>query len=303
MRVLITGGLGFVGRLLTRRFLEEGHHVTAVDLPPAAPKTSGDYSYISADTTLPGQWQKALSNQDAAINLAGASIFRRWNPSYKKLIYNSRIKTTANLVDALPSGPGHTLISTSATGYYGPCKDEILTEDSPNGSKDFLAKVCHDWEEQAQKAADKGVRVAIARFGVVLGASGGALAQMKRPFSLGIGGPLGSGRQWFSWICEDDLAKAMEFILADNNLSGVFNFCAEPVTNRQLTKTLGKVLGRPAILPAPSFALRLFLGEFAGVLLGSQRAVAHNLLENGFEFDYPNLEAALLHLLKNGQLK
>jgi uncharacterized protein (TIGR01777 family) len=298
MRVLITGGLGFVGRFLTRRLLEKGHQVTAVDLPSAAPKTSGPYSYISADTTLPGQWQKALSEQDAVINLAGASIFKRWNPSYKKLIYDSRIKTTANIVDALPNNSGFTLINTSATGYYGPCGEQILTEDSPNGSNDFLAKVCHDWEEQAHKAASKGARVAIARFGVVLGASGGALAQMKGPFSLGLGGPLGSGRQWFAWICEDDLAKAMEFILADKNLSGAFNFCAEPVVNRDFAKTLGRVLGRPAILPAPSFALRLFLGEFAGVLLGGQRAVAHKLLKSGFTFDYQNLESALLHLLK-----
>lgn len=297
MKILVTGGLGFVGSYLTGRFLEEGHSVTALDRAPHAGLSHPGFSYLAADTSAPGPWQDAVAGHDAIVNLAGATIFKRWNDAYKKAIWDSRILTTRNLAQAIPEGSGITLISTSAAGYYGFRGDEECSEDTPPGD-DFLAMVCVGWEKEAKKAADKGARVVISRFGVVFGKNGGALQQMANTFRFGVGGPLGSGNQWFSWISIEDLARAMLFCLADRSVSGPLNFMApNPVRNRDMAKALGRVLKRPAFMPAPAWAVRLALGEFGDALLHGQRGVPTGLLKLGFSFKYPEIEGAMREVL------
>jgi uncharacterized protein (TIGR01777 family) len=294
MKVLITGGLGFVGTQLSVRLLERGHQVTVVDrsLEPHA-HTPLEVSYISADSTLKGAWQEEVADQDVVINLAGTSIFGRWNKKTKKLIYDSRILTTRNVVEAMSKEKGTVLCSTSAVGYYGFRGDEEITEEGSHGD-DFLASVCVDWENEANKAADKGVRVAITRFGIVLGKTGGAIGQMIPAFKKFVGGPLGSGNQWFSWIHMEDLLKAFMFVFENQEISGPVNFCSpNPVRNRELAKALGKILSRPSFLTTPGFMLRLMLGEFGSVLLEGQRVIPAKLLKHGFSFNYPDITGAL----------
>ena len=294
MNVLITGGLGFVGTQLSIRLLEKAHQVTVVDhAPQPRPYTPHELRYISADTTTGGLWQEEAATQDVVINLAGASIFSRWNDQTKKLIYETRISTTRNVVEAIPKRKDILLCSTSAVGYYGFRGDEELTEEALPGD-DFLAKVCVDWEREAVKAADKGIRVVITRFGIVLGKTGGALGQMIPAFKRFVGGPLGSGKQWFSWIHMEDLVNAFLFVIDHKGIQGPVNFTApNPVRNRELAKTLGTVLSRPSFLKTPGFALRLVLGEFGLLLLKGQRVTPAVLLNHGFVFRYPDIKNGL----------
>jgi hypothetical protein len=294
MKVLITGGLGFVGTQLSIRLLERGHQVTVVDRSPEPHEhTPADVHYLSADTTVRGPWQQQVADQEGIINLAGASIFNRWNDKIKKVIYDSRVLTTRNVVEAIPQKEGMMLCSTSAVGYYGFRGDEEILEDGTPGD-DFLASLCVDWEDEASKAADKGVRVAISRFGIVLGKTGGALGQMIPAFKRFVGGPLGSGNQWFSWIHMEDLLNAFLFVLDNEEISGPVNFCSpHPVQNRKLAKALGKVLGRPSFVTTPGFMLRLVLGEFGSILLEGQRVIPGTLLKHGFIFRYPDISRAL----------
>ncbi|MBW2193321.1 MAG: TIGR01777 family oxidoreductase, partial [Deltaproteobacteria bacterium] len=223
----------------------------------------------------------------------GRNIFSRWSKRYKTLIYDSRILTTRNLVSALPEDKDITLVSTSATGYYGDRGEALLSENEPNGN-DFLSGVSRDWEAEAFRAEEKGVRVVIARFGVVLGKDGGAMAKMLPAFRLCLGGPLGSGIQWFPWIHMDDILSAYLFVLDNQEITGPVNFCApHPVRNRDLAKAMGRVLNRPAVLPGPAFMIKLFLGELGGVFLCSQRAVPQRLLEYGFNFKYTEITDAI----------
>ena len=298
MKVLITGGLGFVGTQLSIRLLGRGHQVTVVDHSPEPhARTPQDVRYISADTTVKGAWQESVSRQDAVINLAGASIFSRWNEKTKQLIRDSRILTTRNVVEAMPTKGGTVLCSTSAVGYYGFRGDEELREeDTPGG--DFLAKVCVDWENEARKGIDKGVRVAITRFGIVLGKTGGALGQMIPAFKKFVGGPLGAGNQWFSWIHMEDLLNAFMFVFEKDDISGPVNFCSpNPVRNRDLAKALGRILSRPSFLTTPAFMLRLVLGEFGSVLLEGQRVIPAQLVKHGFTFRHPEIMGALQDIL------
>ena len=201
-------------------------------------------------------------------------------------------------MDALPDSSRCVLCNTSAVGYYGDRRDEILIETSAPGSG-FMADIAKDWEKEALAAVEKGARVAVMRFGIVLGRDGGALAQMLPAFRMFVGGPLGNGRQWFPWIHLRDLLSAIEFLLNTPSLSGPFNFSApNPVRNRQLAATMGKVLARPSFLPAPRSLLRLALGEVGKVLVESQRAVPENLLDSGFTFRFPEIETALSDLVK-----
>jgi hypothetical protein len=298
MRVLITGGTGFVGRHLSVRFLEHGHTVTLLGTRAASPQAApGHCRTLQADTTQPGSWQQAAAEADLIVNLAGRTIFKRWSTRTKQQIYDSRIRTTRNVVAALPAESRAILISTSAVGYYGYGQESVLTEAAAPGH-DFLATLARDWEAEAMGAAAKGVRVVVARFGIVLGTDGGALANMLPAFRFFAGGPLGSGRQWFPWIHIEDLCAAIHFLYERNDLAGAFNLCGPyPVRNRELAQTLGRILGRPAVLPTPALALKLLLGEMAGMLLASQRAVPARLLGAGFTFKYPQLEAALRNLL------
>lgn len=294
MRVLITGGLGFVGTRLAVRLLEKGHQVTIVDHGPEPREyTPQEAGYVSADTTLPGAWQEEVGRHDIVVNLAGASIFRRWTRKSKEMIYDSRVLTTRNVADAATGGKTRLLCSTSAVGYYGFHGDEELTESDRPGDG-FLARLCVDWEKEALRAAGQGVRVVITRFGIVLGKTGGALGQMIPPFKRFVGGPLGTGNQWFSWIHMEDLLNAYEFIFEHHTIEGPINICSPaPVRNRELAGALGKVLSRPSFLTTPAFVLRLVLGEFGSVLLEGQRVLPAKLLEHGFSFLYPEIAGAL----------
>ena len=214
MNVFMTGGTGFVGTYLTKRLIAEGHKVTILTQPlgSAALKLSG-LAYADGNPTIKGQWQDSVKEHDVIINLAGASIFSRWTPQQKKILLESRIETTRNLVSALPDNAKNiTFFSTSAVGYYGFHEDEELSENMPAGN-DFLARLAYDWEQEALRAKDKGARVVITRFGIVLGKSGGALGQMIPLFKYFLGGPLGNGRQWFSWVHMHDLVEAFIFLL------------------------------------------------------------------------------------------
>lgn len=299
MKVAVTGGSGFVGTHLSRQLLDAGHEVLSfgtravyrhIDHPA--------FTYQSADTTRPGDWQQGIADADVIYNLAGRTIFQRWTKRYKQQIYDSRILTTRHLVAALTQASRKVLVSTSAVGYYGDCGDTELTEASPLGA-DFLAEVSRDWEAEAMGAEAKGARVAIARFGVVLGTDGGALAKMIPAFRSFVGGPLGTGRQWFPWIHMHDLVGALEFLAFTESLSGPFNLTApNPVRNKEMAATLGRVLGRPAVLAAPAFMLKLAMGELSCILLGSQRALPSQLLKAGYDFAFPSIEAALENLLQ-----
>jgi uncharacterized protein (TIGR01777 family) len=299
MRVFITGGLGFVGTQVSERLLQKGHEVTVVDhSPEPMPYTPETIKYVSADTTASGAWQKEIVNHDAVINLAGASIFQRWNDTTKQLIYNSRILTTHNVVEAMSEGSASLLCNTSAVGYYGFQYDEEMIEEDRPGD-DFLATVCVDWENEALKAADKGIRVIITRFGIVLGKTGGALGRMISTFKKFVGGPLGSGNQWFSWIHMDDLLNALLFVFDNQDISGPVNICSpNPVRNRELATALGKALSRPSFFKAPDFLIRLMLGEFGSVILEGQRVIPAKLLRQGFTFQYPEITAALEEVIR-----
>lgn len=294
MKILITGGTGFVGSNLAKVLVRAGHQVVAVGRSEPQPQLDQDsYRFVAADTTRSGPWQKELTDADAVVNLAGATIFRRWTRKYKKQIYDSRILTTRHVVDALPSDANVVLCSASGSGYYGSRGDAVLKEDERAGS-DFLARVSIDWEKEALLASDKGVRVAVMRFGVILGRDGGAMAKLVPAFKMFVGGPLGSGNQWFPWLHLDDLMAAIVFVLEHQAASGPLNFCApNPVRNRELAQVLGKVLGRPSFMPAPAFMIRLAMGEFGDVFLGSQRTVPDRLLSHGFAFQYPEIEEAI----------
>jgi len=297
MKFFITGATGFVGTYLCRHLLETGHEVTGVGTRREHRHISHEkFHYISSDTTQPGPWQDALTDVDAVVNLAGRTIFNRWTTKYKIAIYDSRILTTRNLVAALPEGRDVVLCSTSAVGYYGDQGDTVLTEDSPAGD-DFLARLGEHWEKEALAAEAKGVRVVLARFGIVLGRGGGALEKMVPAFRMMVGGALGNGMQWFPWIHMEDLISAFDFVVETDTARGPFNFSApNPVRNLDLAKTLGNILKRPAVMPAPAFMIRLVLGEFGNTLLASQRAVPAKLLDSGFNFNFPELHDALVDL-------
>jgi len=299
MKIFITGGSGFVGTHLVQDLLHRGHRVIAVGTSSAHKNPPNEnFRYISADTTLKGPWQDVLEDVDAIINLAGRNIFKLWSDTYKNQIYNSRILTTRNLVEAVPESKGIILCSTSGAGYYGNRADEVLMEDASPGS-DFLAKVSIDWEKEAFLAEKKGVRVAAMRFGVVLDKNGGALAKMIPAFKFFAGGPLGTGLQWFPWIHMDDLISAINFIIENNEIKGPVNFCApNPIRNRDFGKALGNVLKRPSFMKVPLFMIRLVMGEMGTLLTNSQKVIPHKLLRHGFKFQHPDIDHALGDILK-----
>ncbi len=298
MNILITGGSGFVGSHLSRHLLEHGHAVTALGRRPEMDGPDHkNFRYVSADTTKAGDWQKLVGEMDAAVNLAGKSIFTLWTDKVKQGIYDSRIETTRNLVAAIPEGKDFVLVSTSAVGFYGDRGDELLTEESAAGD-DFLARLGVDWEKEALGAESKGARVAFMRFGIVLERDGGAMEKMIPAFRAFVGGPLGDGSQWFPWVHLADVTAACRFLLETASAEGPFNFTAPyPVRNRELVRTLAHVLNRPAVFRVPGFFLKTFLGEFGEVLLSSQRAVPERLRAEGYRFRYPDLETALLDIV------
>ena len=302
-RVLITGATGFVGRQLCLRLAREGLAVVAWvrDLERAR-AALGDGPELLGTEAPDAQLDAALERCDAVIHLAGAGLFdRRWSAARKRELRASRVDTTRRLVEAL----GRTkrrpaLVSASAIGWYGPRGDEELDERSTSGAG-YLGDLCKAWEQAALDARAFGVRVALIRIGIVLGLGGGALEKMLPPFRLGLGGRLGNGRQWMSWIHAEDLVELLVTAARDERYEGVFNGTApEPVTNAAFTRELGQALGRPAFLPAPGFALRLALGEASVVLLTGQRVLPRRALELGFAFRFPTLAAALERLVGDG---
>lgn len=297
MKILVTGGTGFVGTGLTQKLLIQGSDVTVISSSQKEFSDNPSLHFIVADTSKEGEWQEKLGDYDVIINLTGRSVFHLWTKSYKKKIVSSRIDTTRHIVAGLPDKTDTILLSASAAGFYGNSGDVELTEDFPAG-KDFLADVCRQWEDEAFQAKKKGARVAVMRFGVVMGVGGGAIATMKMPFLFGLGGPIGDGRQWFPWIHLNDLLEAICFVINGSDLQGIFNMTAPGlVRQKDFARTLGRVLCRPAIIPAPAIIMKLLLGEFGQSLLQGQKAIPKALVSSGFRFSYPDLQRALEEIL------
>ena len=296
MHIFITGGSGFIGTHLARRFLgsDDNVRVTATGHRGRHPSLIDDrFTYLSADTTEAGEWQAAVAEADLILNLAGRSIFHAWTENYKTKMQDSRILTTRNLVAALPEKSEALLCSASAVGYYGSCGETQLTETSPRVD-DFLAKLAEKWESEAMAAEAKGTRVVLMRFGIILGAEGGAIPKMLPAFRLGLGGPLGSGEQWFPWLHVEDLYQGVRFLKGKTEIRGPVNFTApEPIRQAEMAKLLGRLLKRPAFLPTPALAVKLAMGELGEALLASQRVTSEQLLAAGFEFSYGEIETAL----------
>jgi hypothetical protein len=303
MKVIIAGGTGFIGGALIEALLERGDKVTLLtrNLHAAQMRWDGKVDARLWNARDPGPWVMTVNGADAVVNLAGESVAgARWTPERKLALIKSRIDSTRDVVAAISAASERpvVLVNASAVGYYGEEPEGDCAEDAPQGS-DFLAALCGQWEREARAAEKLEVRVVIARFGVVLGQEGGALAKMLTPFKLGVGGPLGSGRQAFPWIHIADAVGAILFAIDDADLSGPVNLAApDAKTNAEFTKALGRALRRPAFLPAPAFALRLALGEMSSLLLKGQRATPKKLLKCGFKFRHPALDEALASLLK-----
>lgn len=295
MHVLITGGTGFIGRELCQQLFQAGHTVTV--LTRAITATKPARPGVRLITAL-----QDAQDVDAVINLAGEPLAEsRWNAASKQQFRESRIGTTQNLLSwmaALPQRP-RVLVSGSAIGYYGPRDDAPLDESAAAGD-DFAAKLCSDWETEAFKARALGLRVCTVRIGIVLGSDGGALSKMLPPFKLGAGGPMGSGRQWMSWVRRSDLVRLLIWLLHSDSASGAYNGTAPmPVTNREFARTLGAALKRPAVLPTPAFAMRLMFGEMAdSLLLTGQRVLPSKAEAEGFKFRFRELKPALFDLLR-----
>jgi len=296
MRFTLIGGSGFIGSALARLFLADGHEVTVVDLVPS--RVEGVRSVIADLMTTPPP-PETLEGVDAVIHLAGKNIFGRWNDSYKRELMASRITTVRRTVEAiaLTTTRPKAFICASAVGYYGDGGDTILTEHAPQG-EGFLAEVCAAWEREAAAVERLGVRRVSVRTGIVLGKGGGHMGAVLPLFRLGLGGRLGSGRQWFPWVHIDDIAPIYRHAALTPSLSGPVNCAApEPTTNTAFTSMLAHALHRPALLPAPRFALRMAFGEFADEILRSQRPSAETLLSSGYRFHYPTLHDAITSLV------
>jgi uncharacterized protein len=300
MRILVIGATGLIGRSLCRALTDDGHTVAAVSRSPVKPQGLAVAEVHRWDPQSGPLPQAALDGVDALVNLAGEPLdARRWSDQQKRLIRDSRIVTTRNLVEGLRSVDRKPaiLVSGSAVGFYGDRGDEQLEETSPAGHG-FMSEVCEEWEREAARATQLGVRVVQVRTGVVLSGEGGALQKMLAPFKLGLGGPLGSGKQWFPWIHVKDIVGIFHHAILTSTLAGPVNGVApEPVTNREFTRELARALHRPAFLPVPEMALRVLMGEMSAVLFGSQRVVPKAALASGYEFHYPLLESALADLL------
>ena len=279
----------------------QGHDVTVITRSDGDESLeNGNVRLLRGDPREEGPWQDAAAEADVVINMAGESIFQWWSERVRMKIRDSRLLTTHHVVQAMRRGnpEGKLLLSASAVGYYGFHGDEKLDEEQPPG-QGFLAELARDWESEALKANAAGIRTGILRFGVVLGHGGGALDQMIKVFRFGLGGKLGAGKQWFSWIHIQDLIRAILFLMNDSSASGRYNFTApEPVRNAELTRAVARALGRPSFMTAPAFMIRLIMGEFSTVLLEGQRVVPARLLASGFEFKHPDIEAALSDLIK-----
>lgn len=297
MKVLISGSHGLVGGALVKSLTTNGHECIRLvrhGRTVGAPEVEWHPEKGLID-------KEQLEGIEAVVHLAGENIAEgRWTSEKKRAILESRVNGTVLLSETLATlkRPPAVFLSASAIGYYGNRGDELLTETSAPGS-DFLAHVCQEWEKATTPAAEQGIRTVLARFGIILAEKGGALAKMLTPFQMGIGGRIGDGKQWMSWIALDDVVSAIQFMLHDQFVNGPVNFVApNPVRNADFTKALGSVLARPTFLPVPAFGVRLAFGEMAdALLLASQKVEPAVLKARGFAFSWPRLELTLKHLL------
>jgi uncharacterized protein (TIGR01777 family) len=302
--VAVSGSSGLVGTALVASLYAGGHEVHRLVRPSASPGAAAESPAGAGRADIPwdpgrGRLDPAhLAGCDAVVHLAGENIAARpWSHAQKKLLRDSRVPATAILASALASlpHPPRVLVQASAIGYYGDRGDEILTETSPPGTG-FLPEMCRTWENAAAPARAAGIRVVCARFGIILSARGGALRKMLTPFRLGIGGVVGSGRQYWPWLEIDDAVGIVEHALGDTSLDGPVNAVAPaPATNREFTAALGRALHRPAVMPLPAFALRLALGEMSSLLLESARVIPERLRQAGYRWRHPDLDEALRH--------
>ncbi|HEY9750534.1 MAG TPA: TIGR01777 family oxidoreductase [Allocoleopsis sp.] len=305
MKVAIAGATGFVGSRLVERLQAEGHQIVvfsrsrerAERLFPRS--VFSNVEIVPYNPTMPGDWQQAIAGCDGVVNLAGEAIADgRWTEARKQEILSSRQLATQNIVAAINQANPKpaVLVSASAVGYYGTSETATFDETSA-ASQDFLGQVCQTWEAEAQKVKDSGTRLVIVRIGIVLG-MGGALAKMLPPFKLFAGGPIGSGRQWFSWIHREDLVNLILQALTQSNMQGVYNGTApNPVRMGEFCQALGEVLNRPSWLPVPDFALEALLGDGAKVVLEGQQVLPKHTLANGFQYQYPTVKQALSEIL------
>jgi uncharacterized protein (TIGR01777 family) len=297
MRILVSGSHGLVGKAVVKSLANDGHEV--VRLVRKNPSGPQEIEWHPNQGRLDAAH---LENIEVVVHLAGESIASgRWTDEKKHAISESRVKGTALLSEALArlERPPSVFLSASAIGYYGDRDDELLTEESRHGN-DFLANVCVAWENATRSAEETGIRTVHTRFGIILDKQEGALAKMLTPFRMGIGGRIGDGKQWMSWIAIDDVVSGLKSLIADNSTRGPVNFVApNPVRNAEFTRTLGRVLSRPTLFPVPAFGARLAFGEMGDALLLSSQRVKPSVLEElGFKFRWPTLEPALKHLLQ-----
>jgi len=281
--IAISGSSGFVGQYLIKYLQNNNYKVIAIK--------RDDFFDIN-------QLINKINKTDIVINLNGANIIKRWTPSYKKVLYSSRIDTTKALVNAISqsSMPPKTFISTSAVGIYK--NDKIYDESSTHFENNFLSNLCQDWEKEANKAKNFDIRTLVFRFGIVLGKDGGAFAKMLPPFKMGLGGIIGDGTQPFSFIHIEDLARAYKYVIENQQLDGVFNLTAQiPTTNLEFTKTLGKKLHRPTLFPIPKFILKFIFSEGSQTLTDGQSVIPQHLLNSGFEFKYKNIDKCIEGLI------
>lgn len=297
MKIFLLGGTGFIGSQLIRDFLKEDFKIFVLSRnSKKVEKLPKSVEVIFGDPMQEGDWQEVVKNCDFVINLVGETIFHRWDKDYKKKLWNSRIVSTKNTVKALRKGA--ILFNASAVGYYGDQGEKELTEESPPGNM-FVSELCKAWEEEAFRAKEKDVKVIVGRFGIVLGPRGGMLKVVLPIFKLGLGGRLGSGKQWFPWIHIEDLSRAILFLFKRKE-EGVFNITSpNPIRNIEFTKILSTILKRPAFFPVPIWVLKLLYGELAEVITASSKVIPQKLIKLGFQFKYSEFSEAVRASLKN----
>ena len=306
MKIAITGATGLVGTRLVTKLKENNHQIVVFTRnSQKAQKTFPASSFPNLEIVQytpkeSGAWQDKISGCDAVVNLAGEPISERWTAQHKKAILESRQLGTRKIVEAIAKAEvkPQVMVSGSAIGYYGTSETTTFDETSPSGN-DFLAEVCQKWEAEAEAVKEYGVRLVIVRIGIVLADAGGALGKMLTPFQMGAGGPIGTGRQWFSWIHRDDLVNIIIEALTRNDLAGTYNATSpNPVKMREFCQTLGEVMNRPSWLPVPEFVLELLLGDGAVVVLEGQRVLPKKTQSSNIKYRYPELRSALQEIIK-----
>ena len=298
MKIFIIGGTSFIGSILLQPFIQNGFAVTQL-IPPKRTYRGFDkqVKHILGDPLQPGTWQKRMGEHDIVINLAGTSIFQRWNQKVKAQIYNSRILITRNVVGGCEKYNKNiiNLFNASGIGYYGYDREVVFDEESPPG-KSFLASVARDWEEEARKAESLGIRTVLCRFGIVMGKGGGALKNMLPLFRMFLGGKWGNGKQWFSWIHEGDLKKIFFFLFDHQGISGPVNFVSPyPVKNSELVMHVRDAVHRKTLIGTiPAFLIKGLLGEFSEVFLKGQQVMPKKLLQKGYNFQFPKIKECII---------